>query len=139
MSGLPTKEDRIHDATVQGSDNVAGRYRCRARDDAATPRRRTMRINRRSLLRFSLAWPATVPFWSGPLLRASESKEDRRKETLTKERPAKADSLADAIVIKNENVFFVARPDGNVPLMNSHGMGLYYHDCRYVNGYEMEL
>ena len=98
-----------------------------------------MRINRRSLLRFSLAWPATVPLWSGSLLRAAESKEDRRKETLTKERPATADSLADAIVIKNENVFFVARPDGNVPLMNSHGMGLYYHDCRYVNGYEMEL
>jgi glycogen debranching enzyme len=98
-----------------------------------------MRINRRSLLRFSLVWPATVPFWSGTLLQAAESKEDRRKETLTKERPATADSLADAIVIKNENVFFVARPDGNVPLMNSHGMGLYYHDCRYVNGYEMEL
>ena len=98
-----------------------------------------MRINRRSLLRFSLAWPATVPLWSGSLLRAAESKEDRRKETLTKERPATADSLAYAIVIKNENVFFVARPDGNVPLMNSHGMGLYYHDCRYVNGYEMEL
>ncbi len=98
-----------------------------------------MRINRRSLLRFSLVWPATVPLWSGTLLQAAESKDDRRKETLTKARPAMADSLADAIVIKNENVFFVARPDGNVPLRNSHGMGLYYHDCRYVNGYEIEL
>jgi glycogen debranching enzyme len=98
-----------------------------------------MRINRRSLLRFSLVWPATVPLWSGTLLQAAESKDDRREETLTKARPAMADSLADAIVIKNENVFFVARPDGNVPLRNSHGMGLYYHDCRYVNGYEIEL
>lgn len=98
-----------------------------------------MKINRRSLLRFSLAWPATVPLWPGALLQAAESKDDRREETLTKARPARADSLADAIVIKNENVFFVARPDGNVPLRNSHGMGLYYHDCRYVNGYEIEL
>lgn len=98
-----------------------------------------MKINRRSLLRFSLAWPATLPLWSGALLQAAESKDDRRKETLTKERPATAESLADAIVIKNENVFFVARPDGNVPLKDSHGMGLYYHDCRYVNGYEIEV
>lgn len=98
-----------------------------------------MKINRRSLLRLSLAWPATVPLWSGTLSQAVESQDDRRKETLTKARPTTADSLADAIVIKNENVFFVARPDGNVPLGNSHGMGLYYRDCRYVNGYEIEL
>ena len=98
-----------------------------------------MKINRRSLLRFSLVWPATMPLWPGTLLQAAESKDDRREETLTKARPAMADSLADAIVIKNENVFFVARPDGNVPLRNSHGLGLYYHDCRYVNGYEIEV
>ena len=98
-----------------------------------------MKINRRSLLRFSLVWPATMQLWPGTLLQAAESKDDRREETLTKARPAMADSLADAIVIKNENVFFVARPDGNVPLRNSHGMGLYYHDCRYVNGYEIEV
>lgn len=98
-----------------------------------------MKINRRSLLRLSLVWPATVPLWSGTLLQAAESKDDRREETLTKARPATADSLADAIVIKNENIFFVTRPDGNVPLRDSHGMGLYYHDCRYVNGYEIEL
>src|SRR6185437_3408890 len=101
--------------------------------------RRTMRINRRSLLRLSLLWPATVPLMSDTLLQAAETKDDRRKETLTKTRPTTVDSLADAIVVKNENVFFVARPDGNVPLSNSHGMGLYYHDCRYVNGYEIEL
>jgi glycogen debranching enzyme len=98
-----------------------------------------MKINRRSLLRFSLVWPAAVPLLSGTLLQAEETEHDLRKETLTKTRPTSVDSLADAIVVKNENVFFVARPDGNVPLSNSHGMGLYYHDCRYVNGYEIEL
>lgn len=98
-----------------------------------------MKIDRRSLLRFSLVWPASLPLWPGTLLQAAESKDDRREETLTKARPATADSLADAIVIKHENVFFVARPDGSVPLKDSHGMGLYYHDCRYVNGYEIEL
>lgn len=98
-----------------------------------------MKINRRSLLRFSLMWPATLPLWPGTLLQAAETKHDRRTETLTKTRPTMVDSLADAIVVKNENVFFVARPDGNVPLRDSHGMGLYYHDCRYVNGYEIEV
>lgn len=26
-----------------------------------------------------------------------------------------------------------------MPFTDSHGLGLYYHDCRYVNGYEMKF
>jgi len=48
-------------------------------------------------------------------------------------------SIADAVVIKNQNIFFLAEPDGEVPLDDTHGLGLYYHDCRYLNGYEMKL
>jgi glycogen debranching enzyme len=98
-----------------------------------------MKIDRRSLLRLSLTWPATLPLWSATLLQGTELKDDRREETLTRACPAKTDSIADAIVIKHEDVFFVARSDGSVPLRDSHGMGLFYHDCRYVNGYEIEL
>lgn len=97
-------------------------------------------LNRRAFLRWSLAWPLSAPLL-GPaaLLRAADETTERRDETLTKRRPTDVESLADAIVIKNENVFFVARSDGGVPLESSHGLGLYYHDCRYLNGYELDL
>jgi glycogen debranching enzyme len=97
-------------------------------------------ISRRTFLRVSLAWPFIGSF-SGPgyLLRAAETKNGRREEILSKGRPTKVESLADAVVIKHENLFFVAKSDGSVPLQGNHGHGLYYHDCRYLNGYELRI
>lgn len=46
-------------------------------------------------------------------------------------------SIAKAVVIKHGNVFFLAPPEGEVPFTSGHGFGLYYHDCRYLNGYEI--
>lgn len=96
-------------------------------------------IPRRTFLRWSLGWPLALPMASSTLLHAADRREDQREETLTKGRPTSADSLSDAIVMKHENLFFVAQPDGDVPITDSHGLGLYYHDCRYVNGYEMKF
>jgi len=48
-------------------------------------------------------------------------------------------STAHAIVIKDEDIFFLTDTDGIVPLEKGHGFGLYYHDCRYLNGYELRL
>lgn len=50
-----------------------------------------------------------------------------------------AGSIARAPIIKDEDVFFVSRQSGAVPLRNRQGYGLYYHDCRYLNGYEIKL
>ncbi len=48
-------------------------------------------------------------------------------------------NVARAIVIKDEDIFFLAEPDGGVPAGNQDGFGLYYHDCRFLNGYELRL
>ena len=48
-------------------------------------------------------------------------------------------SVAEALVIKNGNLFFLSEPDGAVPLAPGHGFGLYYHDCRFLNGYELKI
>jgi glycogen debranching enzyme len=48
-------------------------------------------------------------------------------------------NVAEAIVIKNGNLFFLSEPDGTVPLAPGHGFGLYYHDCRFLNGYELKI
>jgi glycogen debranching enzyme len=48
-----------------------------------------------------------------------------------------AHSIAKAVVVKHRNVFFLAPPDGAVPFASDHGFGLYYQDCRYLNGYQI--
>ncbi len=68
-----------------------------------------------------------------------EQKHEQRQLLLTRSTPALVGSIADAIVIKNQNLFFLSAPDGNVPLDDAHGLGLYYHDCRYLKGYELKL
>src|SRR5690348_11496769 len=97
-------------------------------------------LNRRSFLQSSLCWPLSAPFISPFTVRAEQQAKRRSSdETLTKSRPTDVESLAQAIVMKKDNLFFVARPDGNVPMTANHGMGLYYHDCRYLNGYELSI
>ncbi len=97
-------------------------------------------LNRRSFLHCSLCWPLSAPL-IGPFTVRAEEPADRRlpDETLTKGRPTDVESLAQAIVMKKDNLFFVARPDGNVPMTANHGLGLYYHDCRYLDGYELAM
>jgi N-terminal domain of (some) glycogen debranching enzymes len=48
-------------------------------------------------------------------------------------------SIAHAIVLKDRDLFFLSEDDGSVPLKGDHGLGLYYHDCRYLSGYEFKL
>lgn len=60
-----------------------------------------------------------------------------RKQTLNQS--AMLGSIADAIVIKDESLFFLSHPDGSVPMSGTHGFGLYYHDCRFLDGYEMQI
>jgi hypothetical protein len=42
-------------------------------------------------------------------------------------------------VLKAGDPFFLAQPTGDVPLSDTDGFGLYYHDCRFLNGYELRL
>ncbi len=53
--------------------------------------------------------------------------------------PRNTHNIASAVVIKDEDIFFLANHDGDVPLQGAHGFGLYYHDCRFLNGYELRI
>ncbi len=64
---------------------------------------------------------------------------DRKQRILTHGTPSVTSGIADAIVTKAENVFFLTDPSGCVPMAPGHGLGLYYHDCRYLRGYEVLL
>jgi len=98
-------------------------------------------LNRRAFLRGSLLWPFSASLLSPltALPAENEHSKAQRDETLTKGRPTEVESLSNAVVMKKDGLFLVARPDGAVPMTGNHGMGLYYHDCRYLNGYELTL
>src|SRR4051812_26358636 len=68
-----------------------------------------------------------------------EQKEDRKQRIQTHGRASMTRSIADAVVIKDGDLFFLCEPSGRVPLEGEHGFGLYYHDCRFLRGYEMKL
>jgi glycogen debranching enzyme len=63
----------------------------------------------------------------------------RKERVLTQGKASVTRSIADAVVIKEGDLFFLCNTEGNVPLDGRHGFGLYYHDCRYLNGYELSL
>src|SRR5689334_16792165 len=48
-------------------------------------------------------------------------------------------SITDALVLKNGNLFFISQSDASVPVTGGHGFGLYYQDCRFLNGYELTI
>ena len=62
----------------------------------------------------------------------------RRKEQTTAVSSV-AHSIAKAVVIKHGEMYFLSPPGGEVPMTRGHGFGLYYHDCRFLNGYELTV
>jgi len=64
---------------------------------------------------------------------------DKKQQVTTRHSAAKVPSIANATVLKDEDIFFISRPDGMVPPEDNHGFGLYYNDCRYLSVYQMKL
>jgi glycogen debranching enzyme len=58
---------------------------------------------------------------------------------LTQPEASKSAGIADALVIKDGPLAFLSRPDGTVPLEDHHGLGLYFHDCRFLSGYDLRV
>jgi glycogen debranching enzyme len=69
----------------------------------------------------------------------NREQKERKHRVLTQSAASVTQSISDAIVIKNENLFFLSKDNGDVPLEDHHGFGLYYDDCRYLSGYELKL
>src|SRR5438067_9628226 len=62
-----------------------------------------------------------------------------KQRLLTQGTPALVPSITGAVVVKDEDLFFLSGRDGQVSLEGKHGYGLYYHDCRFLKGYELRL
>lgn len=66
---------------------------------------------------------------------SNESAEKTKKRVLGHKTSSLSRGISQAIVIKNDEIAFLCGRDGRIPLDDrDHGLGLYYHDCRYLNG-----
>lgn len=54
----------------------------------------------------------------------------------TGRRPAK---FSRAVVSRTRDIYFIAERDGGLRNDSPEGFGLYYHDCRYLSGYELRI
>lgn len=71
--------------------------------------------------------------------RSQGSNEERKQRVLTHGTPSVTASIAEAVVIKDGDLFLLTRVDGGVPREAEHGFGLYFHDCRFLRTYEITL
>jgi glycogen debranching enzyme len=68
-----------------------------------------------------------------------KQKMQRKHSMLTHSVPSHAGNISNALTMKNGALYYLCEEGGNVSLGGQHGFGLYYHDCRYLNGYELDL
>jgi len=68
-----------------------------------------------------------------------EARHARKQRVLTHGTPSVTRTIADAVVLKDGDLFLVTDPDGRLPRRGDHGLGLYYHDCRYLRVYEFHI
>ena len=48
-------------------------------------------------------------------------------------------NIIGALVIRENNLTMVTLPNGNIPLANNYGYGIYYNDCRFLSGYVLKI
>jgi glycogen debranching enzyme len=70
---------------------------------------------------------------------ADASRAERKTHVLTQHTASLVRSIADAVVIKDAEPFFLCPPDGQIATDDGHGFGLYHHDTRYLSGYEFRI
>jgi glycogen debranching enzyme len=65
--------------------------------------------------------------------------DERKVHVLSHHDASSVRSIADALVIKDGEPFFVCPRDGQVRIDDRHGFGLYHHDTRFLSGYEVHI
>jgi N-terminal domain of (some) glycogen debranching enzymes len=72
------------------------------------------------------------------MLEPSEREEIREAWDIYK-RHTLSNSIINGMVIRDDELTLVMQEDGEIPIIENYGYGLYYHDCRYLSGFLMRL
>jgi glycogen debranching enzyme len=70
---------------------------------------------------------------------STDHRNQQKRRVLTRGMPASTLAISEAVVVKDADVFMVTERSGGIPLGDKHGFGLYHHDCRYLDGYVLEI
>jgi glycogen debranching enzyme len=71
---------------------------------------------------------------------AARRREARSRERiLTQPSPAKVRRSTDSVVLKSGGLFFLSQENGDVPFALPHGYGLFFRDCRFLDGYTLRV
>jgi glycogen debranching enzyme len=54
-------------------------------------------------------------------------------------RHTRSSNITDELVIRDDELTLVTLRNGEIPITNNYGYGLYYHDCRYLSGFLIRL
>jgi glycogen debranching enzyme len=63
----------------------------------------------------------------------------RRERILTQSEPTKIRQTHGAIVLKQGDLVLLSEPGGDIPFHLPHGYGLFFRDCRFLDGLELRL
>jgi glycogen debranching enzyme len=75
----------------------------------------------------------------GAAVTLSRAEAQAREQILTQPEPAKIRKSTDAIVLKGGDLFLVATESGDVPFTLPHAYGLFFRDCRFLDGYTVRV
>lgn len=53
--------------------------------------------------------------------------------------PRVIEDIRDALIIREDGLFLLTDTDGNIPLKNDSGFGLYHSDTRYLSGWDLSM
>jgi glycogen debranching enzyme len=70
---------------------------------------------------------------------ARRGQQQRKLGVLSHAQAATFHGIADAVVAKNGEPFLICPKDGQLPIGETHPFGLYFHDTRYLDGYELRV
>lgn len=84
---------------------------------------------------------------SGELHGADPRRQDRlsaaqhraKEQLLTQAHPSRVARTTDAVVLEEGGRFLLTDASGDVPFGLPHALGLYFEDCRFLNGYVLAL
>jgi len=62
-----------------------------------------------------------------------------REEWDVYKRHTQSVDMTDDLVIRDDELTFVTRRNGEIPVTDNYGYGLYYHDCRYLSGFLIQV
>ncbi|MGA9139595.1 MAG: amylo-alpha-1,6-glucosidase [Methanocella sp.] len=51
----------------------------------------------------------------------------------------KSTDISDALVIRENDLSLVTKPNGDIPIWKNFGYGLYFRDCRFLSGYIFKI